>query len=341
MALTFFAPSLAHAHEVYVLSESEVVRGLATPPVNPLDIIAMYANEFVLWAFIGVLIVFSIFFISISRRLENNLDPFLIQIKHYAPFIARITFGLAFLSAAYYGALFGPELPLTEVFNASVAPIIRAILGIIGALAILGLYARTVAFIAIAIYAFAVYKYGTYMLTYANYLGEMLVLLIVGSHRNSIEWITEHMRPHTKLKKARAVVYDNLSHYSFLVLRITFGISLIYASWYAKFLHNDLAVQTVVKHHLDTALGFEPLFLVLGAAIVEMMLGVFFILGIEIRFASLFLGVFLVLSLIYFGEVVWPHIILFGVAAALFTYGYDKYSLEGRFFKKGDREPIF
>jgi hypothetical protein len=43
---------------------------------------------------------------------------------------------------------------------------------------------------------------------------------------------------------------------------------------------------------------------------------------------------------LFFGEVVWPHIILIGIPIAFFVYGYDRYSVEGYFLKHGDCEPI-
>jgi hypothetical protein len=42
--------------------------------------------------------------------------------------------------------------------------------------------------------------------------------------------------------------------------------------------------------------------------------------------ALVFIG-FLTLSILFFGEAVWPHIILFGVNVALFAHGYDQYKL--------------
>ncbi len=78
----------------------------------------------------------------------------------------------------------------------------------------------------------------------------------------------------------------------------------------------------------------------LGAAIIELLIGTFFILGIEIRFTALFVLFWLSLSLSYFGEAVWPHIVLIGIPVAFIFYGYDKYSLEGRFFKRRGREPV-
>lgn len=123
-------------------------------------------------------------------------------------------------------------------------------------------------------------------------------------------------------------------------MRVLFGVALIYTSFYAKILHSDLALLTVQKYDLTRYLHFEPHFLVVGAACVEIVIGLFFVLGIEIRFTSLFLLFWLTQSLLFFGEVVWPHIILIGIPIAFFFYGYDKYSIEGHFFKKGNIEPV-
>jgi len=172
------------------------------------------------------------------------------------------------------------------------------------------------------------------MLTYTNYLGEILVLLILGAHHAA--------HP----KAGESWLAKRLAPYSFLVLRVFFGISLLYASLYAKILHNNLALMVaelpLAGHASSIAqvLGFEPHFLVLGAAIIEILIATFFILGIEIRFTSLFVLFWLSMSLWWFGETVWPHIILIGIPIAFICYGYDKYSLEGWLLKKGAREPV-
>jgi len=111
-------------------------------------------------------------------------------------------------------------------------------------------------------------------------------------------------------------------------------------------LHNNLALQVasvpLAGHEYSLAyyFGFEPQFLVLGAAIIEILIGLFFIFGVAIRWNSIFLLFWLALSLWYFGESVWPHIVLIGLPLAFIMHGYDKYSLEGYFLKKGRREPV-
>lgn len=312
-AVIFFTPHLVSAHEVYVLSPAEIQIALHTPSVPFLTVLRENIKLFSFWAFLGILAVVIIFLLSIMRFMEKTFDPFFAKTKKWGPVISRITVGVSFIAAAYYQASYGPELPLQAAYG-SYTPIVTLILIIIGLLIIVDFYASFAAFIALIFYGIAVYHHGWYMLTYVNYLGEIILLLTVG--------------------------FKKIKPYGFLILRVLFGTALIYTSFYAKILYSNLALMTVEKYSLTNYLHFEPHFLVLGAACVEILIGTFFILGIEIRATSLFLLFWLTLSLMFFGEVVWPHIILIGIPIAFFFYGYDKYSIEGYFFKKGDAEPV-
>ncbi|MHB1162975.1 MAG: hypothetical protein ACYCZZ_00370 [Minisyncoccota bacterium] len=337
-----FAPALAFAHEVYVLPQSAVQQALQTPSFSEWQTIFANLNQFLFWGFVAALLIFVVFFVSISRRLERIFDPFLAKLPPYAPVITRVTIGIAFVAAAYHQALFGPELPLGATFGGHEG-IATALLVIIGLMITFGFYARVAALGAFAFFGIELWLHGIYMLTYANYLGELILLLILGAHQLSF-----HNKQHDKerMPKWFRRVKEKFTPYAFLILRVTFGVSLFYASFYAKILHNNLALMVatlpLAGHTTSLAhvFGFEPHFLVLGAAIVEILIAIFFILGIEIRFTSLFLLFWLSLSLLYFGEAVWPHVVLIGIPIAFIFYGYDKYSLEGRFFKKNGREPV-
>jgi len=328
LALALTAPFFASAHEVYVLPPEAIEAGMNSSGFSMMNVVFSNMEQFLFWAFIGVLIVFCVFFISVSRKLEDLLDPILARTKKYAPLVARWT--MSFFAAAYYQAIFGPELPLTEVFG-SFAPLATAALILSGILIISHRYVRAGALIALGLFLATLYKNGSYMLTYTNYFAEIIALSIAGAAPQGAL---------TTWKRKLLAVRNAFAPYRFVVLRVGFGISLLYASIYAKFLHNDLALQVATNYGLTQYLHFEPHFLVLGAGIVEVVIGLFFLLGIEIRFTALFLEFWLTLSLLYFGEVVWPHFILIGIPIAFFLYGYDKYSVEGMFFKKGDHEPV-
>ncbi len=330
-------PSVASAHEVYVLPPSIVAQAIATPAFSEWNTILTNAGQFSFWGFITALIILIVFFVSISRRLEHILDPLLQKLPPYAPVISRITIGLSFLSAAYHNSLFGPELPLLATFGGA-STFVKASLVVIGVLLTIGWCTRTAALAALSLFVIEICAHGVYMLTYTNYFGELLLLLVLGA--DLIAFRREdrsilHAPPWTLRMKT------TLTPYAFPILRVAFGISLLYASIYAKVIHNNLALDVAYRYpSLVHFFGFEPHFLVVGAAIIEILIGLFFILGIEIRFTALFLLFWLSLSLWYFGEAVWPHVILIGIPIAFIFYGYDTYSLEGYFFKRSDSEPV-
>ena len=116
--------------------------------------------------------------------------------------------------------------------------------------------------------------------------------------------------------------------------------SVVYAAVYAKFLHANLTLSTIEQYHLLNFFHFDPLFVVLGAFIIESLIGIFFIVGIAIRWTAIFFLFWIGLSLLYFGEAVWPHLVLIGLNITLILHGYDRYSLEGRLFKRRLLEPV-
>ncbi len=79
-----------------------------------------------------------------------------------------MTIGISFLAAAYFQALFGPELPFTSVFPGYEA-VATIILLVVGALILVGAFTRLAALAALALFGIAAFRYGAYMLTYANY----------------------------------------------------------------------------------------------------------------------------------------------------------------------------
>jgi len=275
--------------------------------------------------------------ISISATLENRFDGYLVKLKKFAPFIARITIGLAFIACGYNSALFGPELPFDALFG-SFAFLAQGAFVVLGAAMIFGIFTRITGLIGLVFFAYGIYMYGFYMVTYLNYLAEFIVLILIGGHKFHV---SDEKPIWWKIPQTLDYLANHYGEFAFLILRVGFGVGLIYAAVYAKILHNQLALAVVNNFNLVEVFGLTPEFIVFGAASVEILLGIFFILGIEVRFNAVVIIIFLTLSLLYFGESVWPHIILIGIPMAFFCYGYDKYSLEGYFFKKGNREPIF
>jgi uncharacterized membrane protein YphA (DoxX/SURF4 family) len=337
LALVF--PVVASAHEMYVLPKDAISYAMTMPPLQVFEIITANTGSFFFWGFIVVWAIFTVFTISISKPFEEHLAPRLTRLKPYAPLAARVTLGIAILAAGLTGALFGPELPLSSVLPESAIPSANGLLVFAGALLIVGLFTRLISLALIGVYASMWLAHGTYMLTYTNYLGVMMLSLLVGSTHHALDCYICHLYPNFIQR-----IVHSLREHAFVILRIAFGISLIFASIYAKFFYAQLALETVIRYNLTNYFPFEPSFIVLGAFCIELLAGIFFILGLEVRFASLFLLFWLTLSLLYFQEAVWPHIILAGVAIAIFMHGYDKYTLQLHLMRRNGRrakEPVF
>jgi uncharacterized membrane protein YphA (DoxX/SURF4 family) len=338
LAVFFSLFSVASAHEVYVLEKEMVLASMNEPSLPIFDIISGNAGQFFFWMFITVWAIFTVLSISLAKPLERIFGRFFDSLKHYAPVVGRVTLGIAIIASGQFGALFGPELAFGDFLPPELIPYLKTLLIGLGTLITFGLFTRIAGLTLCLIYGLMWFKYGFYMLTYANYFGEMLLAIIVGNTSHALDRLFHHLYPHFLHR-----LVSWMHHHAFLLLRITFGVSLIYASFYAKFLHASLAMNTVIEYRLTEYFPFDPAFVVLGAFAIEMLLGLFILLGIEVRFASLFLLFWLALSLLYFGEAVWPHVILAGTGLAIFMRGYDKYTLEFRFLRRLNRharEPV-
>jgi uncharacterized membrane protein YphA (DoxX/SURF4 family) len=327
-------PALTSAHEVYVLDNSTITHDVTAHSPNPFDAIGTNTGRFLLWGFIAFVTISTVFFASIFNVFERWLDPTFKRLKKYAAPLARATLGLCLIACAYNTGLFGPELPFLN-FAGSYVWAIQAIFYVCGSLIAIGLFTRYAAVPVLFVYLLGVAHWGVYMLNYANYLGEIFFALILGGGYLSIDHGKPMGLPKWWKKWAR-----KLEPYAFPILRVLFGVSIAFASLYAKFIHSDLALDTIKNYNLTSIFHFEPLFIVLGAFIIEMLIGLFFIFGFEIRWTSIFFLFFLALSLLYFGEAVWPHLVLLGLNLTFLLHGYDRYSIEGRFFKRNKLEPV-
>lgn len=328
-------PGVASAHEVYVLTGEQISHALAEPSTNPFT--AYRGNEiyFFFWGFIALLTIATLFCMTLFHSFEKRFSDGLCKLKPYAPLVVRLTVGVALISFGYNGALFGPELPL-ETFMGDRASEAGWLLMGAGALIAAGLFVRAAAVAAAAVALVAVFTHGWYLLNYTTYFVALAVLFVMGSGR----WSLERLLAGVPRRKIRPTLMDLATPLAMPVLRIAFGFSIVSAAFYAKFLHSNLALATVLEYNLTSFFQFDPLFVVLGAFIVESLIGLFIMLGLEIRWTTLFLVFWLALSQWYFGEAVWPHIALFGLSAAFFCYGYDKYSTEWHLFRIGKREPV-
>jgi uncharacterized membrane protein YphA (DoxX/SURF4 family) len=293
-------PSVVSAHEMYVLDQGSIQQAMNHASPNPFDSMKSHAGEFIIWVCAILLLFyvsFKLSFSSVGRKISQTL---LFPLRKYAPVILRVTLGLSLLFCAYTSSLFGPELPLVALVGSYVF-VVRIVLALIGCLLICNIAVRIACAITALLFIWACISNGMYMLVYAHYLVLALVL------------------PFLEQKEI-----------SYLWMRVGYGVSIISAALFAKAMHSNLALETISHYHLTDYLHFDPLFLTLGALLVEITVGLCILIGFEIRCATLVFTLFMLVSMQFFGEAVWPHVILFGLNIGLFARGYDRYTIVGR-----------
>ncbi len=326
-------PFAVSAHEVYVLPLDMVRVAMENPSPDPFSAIAGNEFQFFFWAFIGFVTVATIAAATFFRLFEKSLSPSLMRLKKYALPVARITAGLTTISFGYAGALYGTEIPFDSLFGGATT-FMQAFFVVAGISLTLGTFTRPFALALLLVYAYAGTVNGWYIFTYTDHLGLYILLILLGSGGFSFSRAL-HLN---EVNAPRFI--EQLRPFAFPILRMLFGFGVMFASIYAKYIYSALALQVVITYNLTKYFHFDPLFVVLGALIIEFLAGALLFFGIAIRWTLIFLAFWLTLSLIYFQELIWPHGILFGLAVALFLHGYDRFSLEGHFMRRRNSEPV-
>lgn len=326
-------PSVASAHEVYVLPLDVIRDAMTNPSPNPFASYVGNELTFFFWAFVAFVVVSTIAAATFFRLFESRLVPTLMRLKRYALPVARVTAGLTTASFGVAGALYGTEIPFESVFASATVPM-QVFFVLAGAAITLGVWTRPFALLLALVYVYAGSVYGWYIFTYTDHIGLYLLLVVLGSGGFALSRTA-------RINEPNAPSYiEHLRPLAFPMFRMLFGFGIMFASIYAKLIYSQLALEVVLRFDLTQYFPFDPLFVVLGALIIEFLAGLMLFFGIAIRWTLLFLAFWLTLSLLYFQEMIWPHGILFGGAIALFLHGYDRFSLEGHFLKKRLREPV-
>jgi len=316
------------AHEVYVLSPGQITHDKTGAQPNVWHVLTTGHN-------LRTLILFSILTAASlclalwlkSKQPFQKIGRLIDKATPIAPDVIRIAFGLSLIVSATKHSLFGPELPLDSFPPAG---LIRPGLLILGVALTLGVFTRYFGLLAIGLWLFALASKGWYILTYANYLGEAIAVVLLPVQTISLDHLITRIR-RVKLKRPR------YNKYSMPAARLLFGFSLLYAAINVKFVTPALSLDVVNHYHLTHYFPFDPLFVVLGAGLVECMIAVLYMLGLLQRLNTILFLSFLTLSLLYFKESVWPHYLLIALGLGIFLHKPDVLALDGRLFKKTRR----
>lgn len=319
ISLFLFLPSKALAHEAYVLPRDEFQAGLKINSTNPFGPL-IDPSHLQLFLIISIFVALSYILVVLwsTTDLSQKLDAFIRKLAVFGPLIIRIAISTTFFYSALTNVILGPELSLTQVPGGS---IIRIILYLLSFMIISGFFVELAAVISFIIFVYITFIFGPYMATYLNYFGEILVLIFFGSRFLSIDRLLFGKKLWIKV----AEKYKNLE---IPIVRIFYGLALIYAGYTIKFQHQILTVEVYNQYHLKQFFHETAQFIAAGAGLSEIMIGVFIVLGLVMRWTVIISLIFITLSLLYFREMVWPHLMLYGISLSLIVNSADKFTLD-------------
>jgi len=297
------------AHEAYVLP----LDGFWTTMSGPFSNIAFDAFKnpnnvkITLMIVVSVVIALGLNFAFRLSPVGQKLDAFFERFSHLGPHFVRISISIALIFSALSSSFLGPELSINSFSN----PIfVKGALLVSGVLIAFGFLTEIAALTAILLFIYSLFVFGSYVFTYLNYLGEFIVLLLFGMRVFSLDKYV-----FGPLKRLR-----HFERYETVIVRVMYGLALAFAGITVKLLHPDLTIEVINTWHLTQfhwLFPSDPLLVTFGAGIVEMVIGLFIIFGFEMRLTVLVSLFYITLSLLYFRELVWPHLLLYGISLNL------------------------
>lgn len=322
-------PSITLAHEAYVIPTETFWNVMSQPFSRPSFDALSNGENFHITLIIVSTVIIGLFLNFLFRRSDigEQFHSFFERFAHYGPLFVRFAFAVALFFSAYSNTFLGPEIPL-DLFPFAI--LARMLLFLASVMIAFGFLTELAALFVLGIFILATIILGPYMVSYANYFGELLVLLLFGMRVFSLDtYIFGKLKHLTSFEK-----------YETLIVRGFYGLALIYAAITVKLLHPDLTLYVVNNYNLTQfhwLFPSDPLLVALGAGIVEIVIGLFIIIGFEMRLTVLVSLFYITLSLIFFGEQVWPHLILYGISLNLLVQP-ERFTIDHILFKHHRKE---
>lgn len=331
----FLFPTLAFAHEQYVLTKHQLDVGFTDKTTHVLDALKSPENvRIAIFVGIGITILMVLYFFFQYSKLGKLLDQKLYKFENIGHFLIRISLAVSLLASAYFHAFLGPEIPIISIFLGN---LLIPLMYVLGLLLLFGIFTRISSFIGLLILLATTLVYRDYMITYFNYFGEYLALIIFGSYFLSVD---------NKIFGISKLItkYKDLE---ILILRVTYGISVMYPAITIKLLHPAVIVAIYNQYHMGKIWWLFPpsaLLTSLGTGLAQILVGVLIIFGFETRLAAFATFLLYFGSVIFFQEAVWPHIVLLALAFYFVINNGGKFTLdnliENRLFTKKTKESV-
>lgn len=300
--LILSVPFLAEAHVKWFAESNEIIR-----PYQITDIPVVFS------VLLGICIilcgVYANRVFSVPLWYKKYIEKYAAHILS----VASIGFGISFIIFSHLGFIFAPNLP-AEGETGALLLIVQFIAGL---MIFLGLYERVGGILLVLLFILASREYGfTEMMDTFEMLGFALYAIIIG-------------RPLWKISDSTLIshVTHSFHMYGVPLLRVGTGINLIVLGLSEKILAPSLTHAFLQEYQWNfmTHLGFSwftDYWFAYSAGFVEMLFGVFLVLGLVTRTTILALAVFLVTTLVLLGPVeLIGHLPHFSIALVLLVFG--------------------
>ena len=315
----FVFKQFAFAHEAYVLTRTEFDSGLMVFTSNPFAGL-FDPKYFQITAIITVCvaIAYILNFLWAATRPAALLDKFIKKAYVIGPLIIRGAISASFFYAAFANAILGPELSLRLIPGGEM---IRFLLFVLSIMIFFGFLTELAAAVGLLIFAYISFTFQWYMITYANYFGELIVLFLFGSRFFSLDLLFFG-------KRTLLAVLQKYRSLEIPIVRILYGVALIYAGWTIKFAHQSLSIDVYNQYHLINFFRQPADFIAAGAGLSEIAIGAFILFGFAQRLTTIISLVFITLSILYFKEMLWPHFMLYGISFSIIINSADQFTLD-------------
>lgn len=250
--------------------------------------------------------------------------------RRLVPWMLRLAIGLPTLGAGFAGYYFAPTLSV---------PGSKPLLVVVGFLLLVGLATRVTALAGLTLWVAGLVASPGALLALEYPFG-FLAIALVGPGTPSADDMLARVAEtpgtlygrvdpiHGLAALARSRI-DPYAQYAPTVVRVGLGVTFVYLGLVEKLLDPARALLVVQKYDLTAVVPVDPGVWVVGAALVEIGLGLVLLAGLFTR-ASAALA-FVVLTTTLFGlpdDPVLAHVTLFGLSSAVFTLGSGPLALD-------------
>ena len=295
-------PALAGAHVKWFAEPVEYVR-----PYQITD------KPVLIWIAISVVLVLIGVFLEKKLEVPKWIRSHEGTWGEIALSVASMGFGLAFLIFSYHGFIFAPNLPA----EGGLGPWMLFIQTLAGLMLLFGFYERFGAVLVFILFVLGVKQFGFHeMADTLEMLGFAVYGFIIGRPKFYIErepWA--HM------------VTIRLKEYAVPLLRVGTGLNLMILGFSEKIFATSLTHNFLMEFDWNFMqnlgfVNFTDYWFAFSAGMVELLFGLFLVLGLVTRLTTLVLALFLITTLILLGPIeLIGHLPHFSIAIVLLVLG--------------------